>query len=70
MTSSFALEVAYLHDFLLPCRQALYECFNNPANDPAALDYYRQTYNALESWQYSGLEMEFSQCFSDLYKYE
>nr|XP_022344606.1 uncharacterized protein LOC111137438 [Crassostrea virginica] len=51
-------------------QQALYECFNNPANDPAALDYYRQTYNALESWQYSGLEMEFSQCFSDLYKYE
>lgn len=51
-------------------QQTLYSCFTNPQNDPEAIAYYKQTYDALETWKYSGLEMEFSQCFSDLYKYE
>jgi hypothetical protein len=48
----------------------LYTAFSNPQNDPAAVAYYTQTYNALETEKYSGLDMDFSQCFSDLYKYE
>eukprot|EP00105_Crassostrea_gigas_P030496 XP_011452816.1 PREDICTED: uncharacterized protein LOC105346062 [Crassostrea gigas] len=51
-------------------KQNLLGCFTNPQNDPRAIEYYKQTYDALETWKYSGLDMEFSQCFSDLYKYE
>ncbi|XP_061171274.1 uncharacterized protein LOC133180834 [Saccostrea echinata] len=51
-------------------QQPLYRAFANPQNNPDAMAYYKQTYDALETWKYSGLEQEFSQCFSDLYRYE